>query len=412
MLLLPLCAALLLAPACVPQSGEQSPAEAASGATGSGADRPLEDFQGQLLDLAFQAATALPVNPHIKNRSRAQEAVVAACLELDQPRRALACIEKIDNWRRGSGYADLASFWAQRGDVTEARRCLDLARQVADGVHGETAQDWHKDRILAKIAATQLQMGLAQDAADLEAGLVASESGRVAAARALLLDDGAFDAHLAMLDQVLAAGSFDQTRGALESCAALFRRFYQDQERRSQVEERIRVPRAGLPLLVRIELLMQLAESALEHEDRAKALELVHDAQLLVESVEWIPEDRIALMARLAGLRHRSGDAEGARSRADAALALFDAQRDRIADIYRAGALRPLAEAYQSMGDSAAALAVYRRAVADGAGNPNSRPRAEDLAATCCSMAVHAVEPDAELRTRMRRIHAELSHPW
>jgi hypothetical protein len=64
------------------------------------------------------------------------------------------------------------------------------------------------------------------------------------------------------------------------------------------------------------------------------------------------------------------------------------------------------------MGDTAAALAVYKQAVEAGMENPNSRPRAEDLAATCCSMAVHAVQPDAELFARIREICAGLSDPW
>jgi hypothetical protein len=64
------------------------------------------------------------------------------------------------------------------------------------------------------------------------------------------------------------------------------------------------------------------------------------------------------------------------------------------------------------MGDEAGALFVYRQAVEEGVENPNSRPRAEDLSATCCSMALHAVEPDAELWKRIRQISEQLGDPW
>ena len=74
--------------------------------------------------------------------------------------------------------------------------------------------------------------------------------------------------------------------------------------------------------------------------------------------------------------------------------------------------LRPVAEAYMSMGDTAAAMAVYRTAVEESVVNPNSRPRALDLVATCCSLALNDVEPDAELWTRLREVDASLDHPW
>jgi hypothetical protein len=64
------------------------------------------------------------------------------------------------------------------------------------------------------------------------------------------------------------------------------------------------------------------------------------------------------------------------------------------------------------MGNTAAALSVYAKVIEAGVENPNSRPRAEDLAATCCSMAVHAVEPDPRLWSRIRSIRDGLGDPW
>jgi hypothetical protein len=50
--------------------------------------------------------------------------------------------------------------------------------------------------------------------------------------------------------------------------------------------------------------------------------------------------------------------------------------------------------------------------VEDCAANSDSKPRAEDLSATCCSMAESGVEPDAGLWTRMRAIRDGLREPW
>src|SRR5262245_27591540 len=75
-----------------------TPADGANAPAAAAADAPLTIDQAELLDLAMQSAAKMPLNPHIKNRSRAQEAVVDACLKLGQPARALAGIEDIANW--------------------------------------------------------------------------------------------------------------------------------------------------------------------------------------------------------------------------------------------------------------------------------------------------------------------------
>jgi len=84
-------------------------------------DAPLEAYQRELLEIAFEAASAIPSDPHIKSRSQAQAAVVTACLELNQPQRALGYIERIDDWRRGTAYADLARHCMRGGFRTDVK---------------------------------------------------------------------------------------------------------------------------------------------------------------------------------------------------------------------------------------------------------------------------------------------------
>ncbi len=401
-------------------------AEAASGAPSSNAplpDQPLAAYQVELLDLAFEAASALPAVPHIKNRSRAQESVVETCLELHRPRQALAFVERIDNWRRGAGYASLAFYCAQNGGGTEVEDYLDradrisedLARKIADTTDDESlesAQDWQRDRIRAEIASTYVWLGMPGRAAPFEAGIVDSEAGRVDAMKVQFFDGETFDQHIDLVDGAIATGSLDRLRNALQTCVAFFDRFYSDEDRRARAEAKIEACWGRLPLMVRIELALDLVRAALDNADSDKAIELLDECRLLLDGSRFAPEDRISLSARMAELRHEAGDAKGARDTVDAALALFDEQRDLIVDIERADALRPLAEAHRSLGDTTTALALYRRAVEEGVSNPNSRPRAEDLAATCCSMALHEVEPDAALRERLLEVRDALGDPW
>ena len=384
---------------CRPKNAAESP--------GPVKDAPLASFQAELLDLAFDAASAMPLDPHIKNRSRAQEIIVAACFELEQPQRALRYIEQIDNWRRGTGYADLAFFHAQRGYTEPVQGYLDLAA----GIVGQT-EDWRKDRIKMKIARVHTYMGQVETAARFQQGIAVSEQGGVARVDAMVCSDDAFDEKMAALGALVSTEQFDATKNALGAYTELFNRFYADSRRRAMVEEQIRVSWESMPIFMRIDVLKELAGYALAHADQAKALELVNEAKGTMDSARWQPRFAIVLMAQLAQLLFRAGDEETARTQVQEALNLFDAKRDAIVNIYRAQVLRPIAEAYQVMGDTAAALDVYRRAVEAGVENPNSRPRADDLAATCCSMAVRAAKPDEKLWQRMREIRDGLSDPW
>jgi len=398
----------LLLAACLPVFAIGCDSRDKTESTGSMRDAPLESYQVELLSIAFDAASAMPANPHVKSRSLVQEMVVTACLELEQPQRALGYIEQIDNWRRGAGYADLAFYCVQHGAMKKnVEPYLSKAAQAA----AET-EDWRRDRINVKIARTHAYLGQSRWADQLTADVAPVEMGRLAAVKAMISDDDAFDTQMERLDALIAIGHFDILRNSLEACAQLFDRFYTDQTQRCRAEERIRTAWDPLPIAIRIDLLMEMTGSALDHADQAKALALVNEAQGLMDAHEWPPEHGIPMAAKLIALRFRSGGQQQARTGADELRSAFDAEREKIVNICRAGALRPIAEAYQVMGDMAAALAVYKQAVEAGMENPNSRPRAENLAATCCSMAVHAVQPDAELFGRIREICAGLSDPW
>lgn len=376
-------------------------------------DAPLSARRRELLELAFDAATAMPLMPHVKNRARAQEQVVETCLELDQPRLALAFLDQIPNWRRGAAYAALARWCARHGVDEPIEGYLARASEIADEVmRDEDGQEWRRDRIRVEIASTYAELGRTEDAARFASGVVDSEAGKVEAVEARFLDEKDLEARLADLERVVAIGNFELVRNALSAAVSLYDRFYDDVGRREQIERAIRAGQEKQPYAVRMELSRALADVALEHGDRVRALEHVAGARALLDAPGWAPEDRIALMAGLVEVTFRAGDEERARSLADAALALYGDERPKIFDVFRAGALRPVAEAYASAGDGATALAVYSRALEEGVLNPNSRPRAQDLAATACSMARNGVEPGEALWARMQEIRRAFSDPW
>lgn len=384
--------------ACAALLGSADSASAANGADDSPAravqkevelvDAPLAAYQGELLTLAHEVASALPTHPHAKNRARMQADVVTACLELDQPRRALSYIETIDNWRRGSTYADLAGHLARHGRPEHVQHFLALADAVAENRKADpNEQDWRPELIQTKIAAV----------------LVAATPDQVP------VD---YDARVAELDLIVKRGGLEETHFALTEYARLYDQQYDTESRRNGLYTKILNGWDKSPVQFRFDVVMQLVDAALGHGDRRTALVLIGQARLQVDSIEFAAEDRVRLFAQLSDALHRAGDASSAKVLLDSASSLYDTSETQIVDIYRSQALRALAEQYARFGEKDKALALYERAVEAGIANPNSRPRADDLQAVCCSLARSALDPGTKLMKRLREIRAGLGDPW
>ncbi|MGE4488722.1 MAG: hypothetical protein AB7E95_04150 [Kiritimatiellales bacterium] len=371
-------------------------------------DKPLASFQTTLLQTAFDIATAMPVNPHIKDRSKAQYKTVTACLELDQPIRALSYADKIGNWRRGMGYADYAFYSIQQGATNNVLHYLELADEISK----LATQDWRRDRIKAKIAQTHLLMGQTETAAKFSNNLEPSESGKAEKTEAMLSREDDFSVQTNQLDGLILSENFDLVKNALYALAQLFDRFYGNADQRMTIEEKIKSSWDTLPYAIRIDLWFVLTEISLKHADSSKALGLVEETEALMSSVTWPVEYQIPLKARLTGLRFRAGDTNTAHSSLTDLQIFYQEHQSDIINIYKAETLIPVAEAFQVMRDSFQAVDIYRQAVEASVENPNSRPQAEDLSAICLSMALHGVEPDETLWNRIHEVQSNLGDPW
>ena len=368
----------------------------------------LASTQDRLLDMAFDVAGRIPVQPHIKDRARAQEAVIAACLDLDRMDKAAAYIGQMDaTWRKGAAHADIAAHLAKAGDAAEAKRHLDRAGAIA-----RDQEDWRRDRIRVRMARAHLILGQADKARELSTGVEDSEKGKLEGASPRELSREDLDAFLRTVRERIEAAQFDPLKNALHSCVELHGKSYLDAPRRRLLEEAVQAGLVKMPVFIRIDLLLGLAANAVAHDGTAHALEFVNQAQSLVDDATWPAYFSPIVKARVAAMRFRAGEADAARQAVGEALARFKAERDQIVNIDRAEALAPVAEAYCTMGDGAAALAVYRLAIEESVENPNSRPRAEDLSMLCRSMALQSFEPDAAMWTRLAELSQQLGDPW
>lgn len=380
-------------------------------------DEALDPLRSELMELAFRAASAMPNHPHIKNRSRAQEQVVDLALELGQSNRVLEYAERIENWRRASAYAKYAEYVASLGHralaesyVAKSRSTLE--HHLKNPTVYESVQPWMAERIRVVLAKAHYHMGNQDAGREIVQHLGDESNAAVRAIGMESLTPEQFEGKLAEVRGEIGRGGIDPVRFGLETAVQLHGHFFADAQKRAVLEGIVRESWRPVPLAVRIQFLTTMARSASEHGDQAHALGLLGEARTQLDSANWLVPDRLPLVALLAQGRHAAGDTEGASKELREGLALFQTERERIPDVFRGEALRPLAEAHQRMGQSEEALAIYRLALDEGLINPNSRPRAEDLVATACSMARSRAPVDATLLARLRGAVEGLGEPW
>lgn len=400
----------------------QTPASASAKSEPSAPDaaKALEPFRVELLRTAFAAASAFPLEPHRKNRSRAQEEVVVACFELDQPDLAAAFARDIGDWRRGVAYADYAWNLAKRGDATGAAKYLDLAEQVAvEEGEDPNSQQWRTDLIAIKMARACRSLGDEDRAAKLLASVDATSANAVdanwastEAERVDAIPLAKVADELAAVDATFATLSLGRQQATLTMLVRLHQRCFGDRELRAAIEQRVEKPPVRLPGGLHVEALGGLADNCLAQGDKPGSLRFATAMNEELDGLRLRTEERLPLAARIAGLRGRAGDTDGAKAELAKARALFEREHDEIIDIYRARALRPLAKVAHDLGDRETTEALLLQALAEGTANPNSRPRAFDLVATCVAMAKAGIEPSTAIRSRIREIAGGLGEPW
>jgi tetratricopeptide (TPR) repeat protein len=380
---------------------------------GSGPGTVLEvETTATPLELAFQAASALPQMPHAKTRARLQEQVALAYLGAGDADRAEACFDLIDNWRRGVGYADLAQHWVLAGQPKRAEALLQRALAVGEDSRGTEQQAWRRGRILGKASAVLMSLGRDGEAAKLAAGLESVEAMPVQLAQMRKLGRGDWDLLAERLKHAVAAGQFEEQRAALEAACEFQSRFYEDSILREKVLSAIHTSWGKMPAQVRLGLIQTLGATAQANGDGKAALTQLEMAEDFMAGLVWRVEEELPWVAAFAKLRANCGDRDGAKEALRRALLRYDAGEKDIVDIYRSGALRPLAEAYVVLGERERAQAIYRRALDAGGVNPNSRPRAEDFVATVCSMTGVGFQPNAALLQHMAEFQGTLGAPW
>jgi hypothetical protein len=420
-----LAALLLFAPACSEKVAAASQSQSAPSASAQSAPpppfkQPLLPFQEELLRLAYRAASAFPLDPHHKNRARAQEVVVVGCFELGQPQLALEFANGIVGWRRGSAYADYACYCITHGERDQALTYVKRAEDIVQELEGDpNEQSWRRDLIVMKMARAYMLLGDRTHAEKLSASIDATSANAVDDDWAKTVAEGALLAPADKIGEVIEAVqksfpgmSLGQQNTAVVTLVRLHERCFVATAQRSAIEGLLTTTFDKLPPGIRLPAIAQLASTCVDHDDKTTALRLLAVARKIAEAHTWRPSDHVPILARLCELRGRAGEVAEARADAEAAMKIYQSERDSIIDIDRADTIRPLAIAWHALGEATTADGLLALALEEAMENPNSRPRADDFVDTAVAMARNRIEPSPALLIRMREICEGLGNPW
>ena len=260
-----------------------TPVQAATGApVGEVRAVELAPFRTELLDLGFDAACAIPVNPHDRDRARVQEAVALSAAELGLVTKAAGMANRIENWRKGSVFGELAIASARDGRREAAMTFAKFAESSLGA-----AQRWQQERVRVKIAQAHALVGEGDEAKRLERGVGEPEQGKVAAALASKLPIERLDEILADAEKMVETKNFDLAANALSMCAEVAVRLKGDDARWARVESIAERASASVARDIQIRSILRFAEIRAAQGSDAAARALISKAIAARDGARW-----------------------------------------------------------------------------------------------------------------------------
>ena len=377
-------------------------------ATQTPASPPLTNLsRDDLLDLAFQISTSIPTQPFPSDRAKMQALVAQACIKNGSLIQATQYASKIEGWRQGELFALIGQQYAT---ANETQRARDFAARAMEVAKNET--DWQRERIVIETAKIYLQLGDSAKASTLLEGATQAELGKLEAARTAIVLESQLDNQADMFDKAIATKNFDLARGGIDGYLVWLDRVSQDEIRITRALKAIDDALLELPLDLQVKYGIDLADHLHKNLKRDLAILKLDKATEIFSATTFLPEDVAPLGAMIARARIRMGDESSARLLLQRLYSEYSTRREGIVNLRRATSLRALAEGFCELGDRDDAIACYTLALEEGTINPNARPRAEDLGATCISMAEYGIALTPELKNRIETIRSSLTYPW
>lgn len=365
------------------------------------------------LEWGFKFASAIPVKPHIVDRSKSQYSVLEYYLEADLTDDAAIQAARIADWRRCLFNADLAYYYTEKKDSPKVAQYIGAAFDCRNGIDGWQA-GWQKDRVLLRIAEAQVMAGQWGDVEKIEEELPSEFAARTTALRFSRMDGPAdYEKRLDQLKPLEISEHMEVQRdvalayieilkqlgnGATdEQCATLQARIYRLSEK--------------LPLMVQHEIFCSLSRDAFEAGHGDMGRDVLNDATGKMTRRELNARYDVAALSELARIwQVLAGESRKAASLLEKAETLMSGSG--LKSTNRVAPLVSLALGYGVCGKEDDAWNYVAMALHAAESQVNARPRAIAITEICNGIARWGAPLSKDIEKELIRLHEGLGDPW
>jgi len=358
------------------------------------------------LGWAFRFASAIVSDP--KDMGKAQAAVAWDYAAMGAWREATDAAARVEGWRRGTAYADLAAALAQAGRNDDARAAIAKAEDVRQTVTG-----WQNPRIAAHIAGAWAALGEADKAEGLASAVALEDAQQYAGRTAATVASsraarGDYDGAVAELDRLVEVKDIDDTWWRAVGYLDVARQTSLPRAKRAEALASARTAANSIPTWKKAEALQSIADEYRKQGFAAEAREAVAEAEGILVALP----DTMPIKAPLLSNCARAWGELGRKSRARELLSRVEALAPTVQPIERPMVYANAASSFAAVGDKASARRLYGVAFDEAGTLVNARPRALAVVEICRSIGKSGVNLDDATRARLDTLFAGLKDPW
>lgn len=358
------------------------------------------------LEYAFKFASAIVSDP--KDMGKAQAAVVWDLSTSGAWRDAESLADKVEGWRRGTAYADLATALAKAGRADEARRIVAKAEAFRPTIDG-----WQNLRIASHIAAAYAALGETDKAKTLAVAVATEDAQQyggmsTATIASGLGAKGEFSGAAGELDRLKNAKDVDDPWWRTVGYVDLSRQKTLTRDQRVKAITAARESADGIPGWRKAEALESVADEFRKLGMPSEAKEAVGAAQAILVALPDTMPIKAPLLSNCARAWAELGNTDFARS----LLTKVESLAPKVQEIERPTVYANAASSFAAIKDTVAAKRLYGLALDEAAALVNARPRALAVVEICRSMGKSGVGLDVSTRARLDLLYAGLKDPW
>ncbi|MBN1830783.1 MAG: hypothetical protein JW896_01590 [Deltaproteobacteria bacterium] len=365
------------------------------------------------LEWGFKFASAIPVTPHLVDRSHSQYLILEAYLDRDMPDQAAEHASRIADWRECLSYADLAVYFAQKKHDKKVSDYSKRARVCADRlIDWETS--WQRDRVLLRITEAQAIVGQSWAAEKTEAQLPVESAVQARTLRLSRMDSpDDYKKKIDRLKSIENSENMEVRRDVARAYIAILMQLGPAVTDKQIVTLQTRVYKLAetLPQLMQHEILCSLSRTAFSVGQEGRGRDVLEYAEKQLKRRELKARFDVKTLVTLAEIwDEKAGDSQHAQSLLDEAKDLF--MKGRLKGTDQVRALISLAQGYGIHGDHEAAWYFFRQAIQIAGLQVNARPRAMNLTEICAAIGQWSVPWPDDIEKEMIRLYEALGDPW